>query len=165
MIVVSPLDALMKDQEHSLREGGVKAIKVCVDDARMEDVKKGCYDLFVSSELLLTSSEWTDMLQSAVYKEQLVGVVVDEAHRVKKWSVAFKFYNKSAYCIMMICNAFALRGRNFRSEFLHLGEVRSLVSSDHGSDRYCHQTKPTRHMPYAGHDKTRGCAQQTKHNL
>ena len=30
---------------------------------------------------------------------------------------------------MMICNAFALRGKNFRSEFSHLGEVRSLVSS------------------------------------
>ena len=66
VIVVSPLDALMKDQEHSLRERGVKAIevgvddarmedviKVGVDDARMEDVKNGCYELlFVSPELL-----------------------------------------------------------------------------------------------------------------
>ena len=50
--------------------------------------------LFVSPELLLTSSEWRDMLQSAVYKEQLVGVVVDEAHCVKKWLVACKVYNK-----------------------------------------------------------------------
>ena len=33
-IVVTPLDALMKDQEHSLRERGVKAIKVGVDVAR-----------------------------------------------------------------------------------------------------------------------------------
>ena len=91
-IVVSPLDALMKDQEHSLQERCVKAIKVGVDDQRMEDVKKGCYELlFVSPELLLTSSEWRDMLQSTVYKEQLVGVVVDEAHCVKKWSVALLF--------------------------------------------------------------------------
>ena len=80
-VVVSPLDALMKDQEHSLRERGVKAIRVGDDDARMEDVKKGYYELlFVSPELLLTSSEWRDMLQSTVYKEQLVGIVVDEAH-------------------------------------------------------------------------------------
>ena len=93
VIIVSPLDALMKDQEHSLRERGVKAIKVGADDARMEDVKKGCYELLlVSPELLLTSSEWRDMLQSTVYKEQLVGVVVDEAHCVKKWSVAINDY-------------------------------------------------------------------------
>ena len=66
VIVVSPLDALMKDQEHSLRERGVKAIKVGVDNAR---IKKGCYELLlVSPELSLTSSEWRDMLQSTVYK-------------------------------------------------------------------------------------------------
>lgn len=93
MIVVSPLDALMKYQEHSLRERSVKAIKVGVDDARMEEIKKGCYELlFVSPELLLNSSEWRDMLQSPVYKKQLVGVVVDEAHCVKKWSVALFVY-------------------------------------------------------------------------
>ena len=55
-IVVSPLDALMKDQEYSLRERGVKAIKVGVDNDRMEDAKKERYELlFVSPELAFAS--------------------------------------------------------------------------------------------------------------
>lgn len=48
VVVVSPLDALMKDQESSLQLFGVKAIKVGVNDDRMEDVKKSC--LFVSPD-------------------------------------------------------------------------------------------------------------------
>lgn len=63
VVIVSPLDALMKDQKHSLQMRGINAIKVDVNDDRMEDVKKGYYEvLFVSPELLLIRSEWRDML-------------------------------------------------------------------------------------------------------
>ena len=52
----------------------------------LKDIKKGYYEiLLISPESLLTSKDWRDILQSPVYKEQLVGVVVDEAHCVKKW--------------------------------------------------------------------------------
>ena len=87
IIVVSPLEALMKDQEESLRSRGVKVLKVgCADDHVMEQIKRGYYEiLFISPERLLTCSDWRDMLQSPVYKEQLVGVIVDEAHCVKMW--------------------------------------------------------------------------------
>ena len=104
-IIVGPLDALMKDQEHSLRERCVKAIKVSVDNDRMEDVKKGCYDLLrASPELLLTSSEWRVLLQSTLYKEQLVGVVVDKAHCVKKWSVAILLFMHALGSIIILYN-------------------------------------------------------------
>ena len=88
VLVVSPLDALMKDQERSLQSRGVKAIQVGSDntDKIVEDIKQGYYEiLFISPERLLTSEDWRDILQSPVYKEQLVGVIVDEAHCVKKW--------------------------------------------------------------------------------
>ena len=52
----------------------------------IEDIKQGYYEIvFISPERLLTSEDWRDMLQSPIYKEQLVGVIVDEAHCVKKW--------------------------------------------------------------------------------
>ena len=64
------------------------AIQVGSDDTdkTVKDIKKGYYEiLLISPESLLTSKDWRDMLQSPVYKEQVVGVVVDEAHCVKKW--------------------------------------------------------------------------------
>ena len=36
-------------------------------------------------EALLTNETWRDMLLSAVYQENLMALVVDEAHCVKKW--------------------------------------------------------------------------------
>ena len=87
VLVISPLDALMKDQQRSLQSLGVKAIQgTSDDDTIIEDIKQGYYEIvFISPERLLTSEDWRDMLQSPIYKEQLVGVIVDEAHCVKKW--------------------------------------------------------------------------------
>ena len=65
----------MKDQERSLQSRGVMAIQVGSDntDKIVEDIKQGYYEiLFISPERLLTSEDWRDMLQSPVYKEQLV---------------------------------------------------------------------------------------------
>ena len=76
--LVLALDALMKDQ--------VWQYKLMILTKTIKDIKKGYYEiLLISPESLLTSKDWRDILQSPVYKEQLVGVVVDEAHCVKKW--------------------------------------------------------------------------------
>ena len=87
VVVISPLDALMKDQERSVSQLGVKVIVASdASEEQLEDIKKGLYELvFVSPERLLTHTEWRDMLQSSVYQAQLDGIIIDEAHCVKTW--------------------------------------------------------------------------------
>ena len=41
--------------------------------------------VFISPELLLTEETWRDMLQSPIYKQHLVGFIIDEAHCIIKW--------------------------------------------------------------------------------
>jgi len=87
VIVVSPLIALMKDQVRQMTERNVKAVYVGeIDDATETEVCEGQFQLvYLSPEALLTNSTWRDMLQSPVYQSNLVALVVDEAHCVKKW--------------------------------------------------------------------------------
>ena len=108
VLVVSPLIALMKDQVQTLQRKGVRGVYVGdADEATRSQIHNGEFQLvFMSPEAVLTNPEWRDMLQSPVYQENLVAFVVDEAQCVKKW------------------------GETFRREFLHLGEVRSLVDPE-----------------------------------
>lgn len=87
IVVISPLNSLMMDQERSLQQHGVKvAIAWNSDHEKKENIKQGCYEIvFFSPECLLTNTEWRDMLQSPVFHSKLCAIVVDEAHCVKKW--------------------------------------------------------------------------------
>ena len=87
VVVVSPLIALMQDQVRAMTERGVSAVCAgMADDALAGSVCSGDFQLvFLSPESLLTDDRWRDMLQNSVYQERLVGLVVDEAHCVKKW--------------------------------------------------------------------------------
>ena len=89
IIVVSPLIALMKDQVSSFMKKGLSAVYVgeqSSNDDKIAQIHGGQYQVvFFSPELLLTDETWRDMLQTSVYKENLVGFIVDEAHCVKKW--------------------------------------------------------------------------------
>ncbi len=88
VVVVSPLIALTKDQVQAMTRRGVKAVYVgeCEDDKAIMDVCSGNFQLvYMSPESLLTDIRWRDMLQSPIYRENLIGLVVDEAHCVKKW--------------------------------------------------------------------------------
>ena len=91
VLVVSPLKALMKNQVCSFRSKGILAVYVGdsrVDDATKCDIIGGRYQiLFVSPEHLLCNLEWREMLRLPVYQENLVALVVDEAHCVKDWLV------------------------------------------------------------------------------
>ena len=87
VVVVSPLIALMKDQVRAMRQRRVAAVYTGeMDDEAETNVGLGKYQLvFMSPEALLADDRWCDMLMSPFYKENLMGLVVDEAHCVKKW--------------------------------------------------------------------------------
>jgi len=87
VIVVSPLVALMKDQVRQMTERNMRAVYVGdVDSETKNEVCSGKYQLvYLSPEALLTNVTWRDMLQSPVYQQNLVALVIDEAHCVKKW--------------------------------------------------------------------------------
>ena len=58
------------------------------DEEGTASVCAGLYQLvYLSPEALLTNPMWRDMLLCPVYTDNLVALVVDEAHCVKKWSV------------------------------------------------------------------------------
>ena len=87
VVVVSPLISLMKDQVQAMKAKDIRAVYVgdCGEEDVI-DVCSGVYQIvYMSPEALLTDEQWRDMLLSPVYRENLVGLVVDEAHCVKKW--------------------------------------------------------------------------------
>lgn len=89
IVVVSPLKALMMDQVQTFSTKGVKAAYLGVEDiegSTGDQVEKGEISLvFTSPESMITGCRWREMFRSAVYQENLVAVVVDEAHCVDKW--------------------------------------------------------------------------------
>ena len=84
-MIVSPLIALMKDQVASLEKKGLNAIAVVVDgtDDNTSVVKGDFQYIFTTPEILLRSKNW-NVFQSPTFLEKLVGVIIDEAHCVKK---------------------------------------------------------------------------------
>ena len=85
VIVVSPLVALVEDQIKEATKLGLNA-KQLGDSAAHTDIIHGRCDLvFGSPESWLTNDKWRDMLGSKVYRENLLGIVVDEVHVVYKW--------------------------------------------------------------------------------
>ena len=87
IIIVSPLVALMKDQVFSLNKRGLKVIAVTADSTDdITCVMKGKYQYILTTpEILLCSKNWSGVFCSTSFQERLVGVIIDEAHCVKKW--------------------------------------------------------------------------------
>ena len=88
VIVISPLKALMLDQTQIFNAKGIEAIYTGdeLDAKSMDSVKSGKYALvFISPEAIIGGCMWREMLRSQIYQENLVAVVVDEAHCVEKW--------------------------------------------------------------------------------
>ena len=90
VVVVSPLIALMKDQVATFSSKGIHAAYVsdkedCSGEMRRR-MRKGEYEvLYVSPEALFGTLAIRRMLSTDLYRANLVGFIVDEAHCVKKW--------------------------------------------------------------------------------
>ena len=78
----------MLDQTQIFNAKGIEAIYAGdeLDEKSMDSVKSGKYALvFISPEAIIGRCMWREMLRSQIYQENLVAVVVDEAHCVEKW--------------------------------------------------------------------------------
>ena len=86
LLVVSPLTALMKDQQRLLREHNINSGHLSFESGseEMDKVLHGDYNvLYMSPEMLVKKGR--EILSNDTYKERLVGLIVDEAHCVVKW--------------------------------------------------------------------------------
>ena len=92
IVVISPLIALMEDQVASIISLGISAVHVSdrpsLDSITKHGIQHGDYQIiFLSPEALFCTMEWRRVLSTEHYKVNLVGLVVDEAHCIKKWLV------------------------------------------------------------------------------
>ena len=90
LIVISPLQALIKDQVDYLQNLSFPAISIVDDMCQNPDIIQmvinGFYThVYGSPEILLGSKAWRDIFVAPKFCEILVGVAVDEAHCVMQW--------------------------------------------------------------------------------
>jgi ATP-dependent DNA helicase RecQ len=105
-----------------LRAKGLSCGCIC-GDTDSEDMTMGAENgefqiLFFTTESLLLSKKWSKLVCSVLYQSRVVGLVIDEAHTVKKW-----------YTIRIILHVIAIfiRGTEFREALLRVGEISSLI--------------------------------------
>ncbi|VDI69574.1 ATP-dependent DNA helicase RecQ [Mytilus galloprovincialis] len=107
VLVISPLQSLMKDQVSKLNKIGISATLVgeCQSDKNIADlIREGQYQLvFSSPEAALTPGFWRRCFTTGVFHDNLLAVVVDEAHCIIEW------------------------GDDFRPEYGNLAHLRSIV--------------------------------------
>ena len=108
VIVISLLQTLMKDHVISLERKGIKAITVVGhgdlddEDSKNESIVSGNAQVILTiPEVLLTDKNWVDVFQSPSLHQRLVGIIIDEAHLVKKWYVLIGVISFIEYTILM----------------------------------------------------------------
>ena len=86
VVVISPLLSLMEDQTNFLLAQGISAGSIGEDKAANAKIENGeCCVVFTSPESLLGNGRWRSMLSSDIYKKNLIGIVVYEAHCISHW--------------------------------------------------------------------------------
>jgi len=90
MIVICSLLALMKDQVSYLSSIGLKAVIIGgdQDEKVCRAVENGEYTfVFMSQEVSLSHTRWRTMVHSQIYKDRLMGIVIDEVHCLTQWGL------------------------------------------------------------------------------
>ena len=90
ILVISPLQALMKDQVNYIQSIYFPAIavvdEVSEDPEFIQQIMNGVYtQVYGSPECLLSSKTWRDLFSCPTFCEQLIGVVIDKAHCIVQW--------------------------------------------------------------------------------
>lgn len=111
-LVVSPLLALMQEQTVGLRRRGIDAVELHSGSSRSTSIEK-LADATTPPQLIYTTPEWLVRHHMRLSQDagiQVSRLVVDEAHCLSEWGAA----------------------SGFRSDYLHLGEVRDSLASSAG---------------------------------
>lgn len=83
ILVVSPLTALIQEQVERCERFGTAT--QLTEEKMSQDVKNGKIRYLFSSPEMFTSDLCRELFSSKVYRENVVTIVVDEAHTVVKW--------------------------------------------------------------------------------
>ena len=99
ILVVLPLNALMRDQIAKLNERGLTSFMVQGRSVQVEDSRGGgyqtsfsmealkephCRTLFIHREVCVDDSSFISLLKSHIYQKRVKCVVVDGAHLIKE---------------------------------------------------------------------------------
>ena len=98
VIVVSPLNALIKDQIQRTEEGNLKAailsvkrkitgdLQIDFNDGNLDLLKGAKYDIvFTHPETFISCKEGMEIFQSKLYQSSVQVLVIDEAHCILEW--------------------------------------------------------------------------------
>lgn len=89
IVCISPLNAIMIEQKDKFLAAGISAEFVGEaqkNPTAWRQVISGQAQLvYISPENIICNSQYRQMLRSPVYKENLMGIAVDEAHCIKTW--------------------------------------------------------------------------------
>jgi bloom syndrome protein len=90
IVVISPLKSLMIEQVAFLNSIGLPSVSLtdaeCENVKMIQDVIHGKYShVYSSPECLLSISVWRGIFASEQFKENLIGVAIDEAHCISQW--------------------------------------------------------------------------------
>ncbi len=110
VVCISPLTSIMVDQHAKFLPRGLRTDfvgEVQTDEDAEKRVLKGESQLvYISPENRINNPRYRKMLLRQVYKENLVALVIDEAHCVQTW------------------------GESFRIAFAEIGNLRSIIPSE-----------------------------------
>lgn len=88
VVIVSPLISLMQDQVATLRDKGFKA-SLCVShrDRALESDPLALQSMYIfaSPEGILRTDHWRKSILSDTFQDNILALVIDEAHCVAKW--------------------------------------------------------------------------------
>ena len=89
ILVVSPLIALMDDQVRQCETRGIAAVALHSNEDitnKLRDIEERLYSVvYLSPEAALSKGALRKLLESRSFKEQCIGLAIDEAHLVAKW--------------------------------------------------------------------------------
>lgn len=143
--MVSPLNALIKDQIRRTEEGNLKAailsvkrkkitgdLQIDFNDGNLDLLKGAKYDIvFTHPEAFISCKEGMEIFQSKLYQSSVQVLVIDEAHCILEWGDDFREdYSRLA----MLCSTFpsvpviALTATASKSDVIAIKESLNLKS-------------------------------------
>ena len=91
ILIICPLLILMQDQVKLLTDCELKAVYIGREQSEetFQAIENGLFTyVFLSPESALSNERWRNMLSSKVYKDKLVGFIVDEVHCMTEWGIS-----------------------------------------------------------------------------